>query len=102
MAFEPVWRSAETDMLAKALLVLRNEEDANRFLDDLCTIAEIKALGQRLAVAHLLNAETTYNAVITATGASTTTISRVKRSLNYGADGYKRVLSRMNGEIFYE
>ncbi|MDR1160617.1 MAG: DNA-binding transcriptional regulator [Syntrophomonadaceae bacterium] len=102
MAFEPVWRSAETDILVKALLFLQNEEDVNRFLDDLCTIAEIKALGQRLAVAQLLTKEATYSAIVTATGASTTTVSRVKRALNYGSDGYKRVLTRMDKEIVYE
>jgi TrpR-related protein YerC/YecD len=102
MAFDPVWRSAETDVLAKALLLLQNEEDVNRFLDDLCTIAEIKALGQRLAVAQLLTKKTTYSAIVTTTGASTTTISRVKRALNYGSDGYKKVLKRMGKEIVYE
>ena len=102
MAFEPIWKNEETDYLAKALLAVENEEDANRLLDDLCTIAEIKALAQRLAVARLLSQDTTYNSIVAATGASTTTISRVKRCLIYGADGYQRVLNRLNKEQVHE
>lgn len=101
MAFEPVWRSEETDFLAKTLLTFETEDDANRLLDDLCTMAEIKALAQRLAVARLLAKDTTYNTIVASTGASTTTISRVKRCLLYGAEGYRRVLRKLGEEIVH-
>lgn len=85
--------------MARALLTLDNEEDIYRLLDDLCTVAEIQAMAQRLEVASLLAGNATYNAIASQTGASTATISRVKRCLNYGADGYKRVLNKMDGEF---
>ncbi|MGI5911867.1 MAG: YerC/YecD family TrpR-related protein [Syntrophomonadaceae bacterium] len=98
MTFRPNWSDKNTDMLVKALLTLKSEEDAYRLLDDLCTISEIKAMAQRLQVAYLLTQEITYNTIANNTGASTATISRVKRCLNYGADGYRRVLENINGE----
>lgn len=94
----PNWKDEYSDILVEALLSLKNEEDAYRFLDDLCTINEIKAMGQRLQVARLLKTNTTYNAIAQDTGASTATISRVNRCLNYGADGYKRILDYIDGE----
>lgn len=98
MKFMPNWKDEYSDILVEALLSLKNEEDAYRFLDDLCTINEIKAMGQRLQVARLLKTNTTYNAIAQDTGASTATISRVNRCLNYGADGYKRILDYIDGE----
>jgi TrpR-related protein YerC/YecD len=98
LTFRPNWSDKNTDMLVKALLTLKSEEDAYRLLDDLCTISEIKAMAQRLQVAYLLTQEITYNTIANNTGASTATISRVKRCLNYGADGYRRVLENINGE----
>ena len=83
------------DQLAQAVLTLKTEEDCYRFFEDVATIAEIKALGQRLEVARMLQEKQTYNEIAGQTGASTATISRVKRCLNYGADGYKIVLERM-------
>ena len=59
--------------------------------EDLCTVAELKSLAQRLAVAKMLDSDQTYTAIAEETGASTATISRVKRSLNYGADGYRLI-----------
>lgn len=102
MTFQPNWSNENTDLLVRALLGLDNEEDAYRLLDDLCTVAEVQAMAQRLAVASLLAQNTTYNAIASETGASTATISRVKRCLNYGADGYKRVLNKINGEFGHE
>lgn|GEM_PF-51530 len=99
LAYQPSWSNGNIDLLVRALLSLDNEEDAYRLLDDLCTVAEVQAMAQRLAVASLLAQNTTYNAIASETGASTATISRVKRCLNYGADGYKRVLNRMIGEL---
>lgn len=102
MGFQPNWSNENTDLLVRALLSLDNEEDAYRLLDDLCTVAEIQAMAQRLAVASLLAQNTTYNMIASETGASTATISRVKRCLNYGADGYKRVLNIKDGEFGHE
>lgn len=96
MGFQPNWSNENTDLLVRTLLGLDNEEDVYRLLDDLCTVAEIQAMAQRLAVASLLAQNTTYNKIASETGASTATISRVKRCLNYGADGYKRVLNIKN------
>jgi TrpR-related protein YerC/YecD len=98
LAYNPNWQDENTDILVKALLTLKSEEDGYRLLDDLCTISEIKAMAQRLQVARLLSQDITYNTIASSTGASTATISRVKRCLNYGADGYRRVLENMNEE----
>ncbi len=98
MAYSPNWKDKQTDLLVKALLSLQTEDDAYRLLDDLCTISEVKAMAQRIQVAQLLKTNITYNSIAKDTGASTATISRVKRYLNYGADGYKRVLEYLDGE----
>ena len=88
-------RTPEVEALLRALLTLESEEEAYWLLQDLCTIREIKDMGQRLAVASMLAAGEHYTDIQEATGASTTTISRVSRSLNYGADGYRCVIDRM-------
>lgn len=98
MNYTPNWKDENTNLLVKSLLSLTDEEDAYRFLEDLCTISEIKAMAQRIQVAQMLTEDTTYNIIASSTGASTATISRVKRCLNYGADGYKRVLSYLDKE----
>lgn len=98
MSFAPNWKDKNAELLVKALLSLETEEDALRLLDDLCTIAEIKAMTQRIHVAQLLFEETTYNIIARDTGASTATISRVNRCLNYGADGYRTVLGKLKKE----
>ncbi len=81
------------DKLFEALKLLENEEEYYRFFEDICTVAELKAIAQRLEVAKMLDAEKTYTDIAQATGASTATISRVKKCFNYGADGYKLVLA---------
>mgnify|MGYP001082861602 CR=1 FL=1 len=86
------------DKLFDAILLLRNVEECYRFFEDVCTIAEIKALAQRLEVARLLREKKTYNEISEITGASTATISRVNRCLNYGADGYNMILDRLYGK----
>ena len=96
--FEPKVKNHQTDMLMKAILSLKNEEDAYRFFEDLCTIPEIKSISQRLEVAYLLDKKETYQKIADETGASSATISRVNRSLTYGADGYRRVLEAMGEE----
>jgi len=87
-----------TDSLFEALLLLQTKEECYRFFQDLATVAEIKALAQRLEVARMLEADITYTKIAEVTGASSATISRVKRCLNYGADGYKMILERLSEE----
>ena len=99
MAFIPKWKDKNTDLLVKTLLSLKNAEDVNRLLDDLCTVSEIKAMAQRIYVAQLLADNTTYNTIAVKTGASTATISRVKRCLNYGSGGYEKALQSITEEV---
>lgn len=82
-------------MLIEGILTLDNEEDAFRFFEDLCTIPEIKSIAQRMNVAWLLKQGETYQSIVEKTGASSATISRVNRSLIYGAGGYDRVFKKM-------
>ena len=93
--FEPKIRNDQTDLLMKAVLQLQSEEDAYRFFEDICTIAEVKSMAQRIEVARLLRQGVTYQEIARETGASSATISRVNRALLYGADGYCRVLDSM-------
>ena len=83
------------DDLFDAVLCLETREECYAFFEDLCTVLELKALSQRLQVAKMLSEHHVYNDIVGATGASTATISRVNRSLNYGSDGYDIVFSRM-------
>ena len=96
--FEPKIRNRQTDLLIRAILLLDEEEDAYRFFEDLCTIPELKSISQRLEVAALLRKKETYQKIAEETGASSATISRVNRALNYGADGYHCVLTKMEKE----
>lgn len=88
-------RGKQLDQLFKAILSLRDLEECYRFFDDLCTVNEIQSLAQRLEVARMLREGNTYHKIETETGASTATISRVKRSLNYGNDAYAIALNRI-------
>lgn len=88
-------RGPQTDQLIEAILALKDEEEAYRFFDDLCTISEIQSLSQRLEVARMLRMKKTYEKIKNETGASTATISRVRRCLNYGNDGYDEMLARL-------
>ena len=88
-------KNQEVDELFEAILLLENEEECYRFFEDICTINEVRAIAQRLHVAKLLNQKKTYNEVEEETKASTATISRINKCLNYGADGYKIVLNRI-------
>jgi len=83
------------DMLFEAILSLENIDECYSFFDDLCTVAEIKSMAQRFEVARMLEEKRTYGEIVSQTGASTATVSRVKRSLNYGSDGYKLILARL-------
>ncbi|MBO8178231.1 YerC/YecD family TrpR-related protein [Aeribacillus pallidus] len=91
-------RGRELDQLFKAILSLKDLEECYRFFDDLCTVNEIQSLSQRLEVARMLREGNTYHKIETETGASTATISRVKRCLNYGNDAYALVLDRLEKE----
>jgi len=91
-------RKEQMALLVQALLSLESEEECEQLLSDLCTIREMQDLAQRIEVARLLRAQMTYNDIAQATGASTATISRVNRSLLYGAGGYSRILSRLEEE----
>jgi TrpR-related protein YerC/YecD len=84
-----------TDKLFEAILLLKNKEECYSFFEDVGTISEIKAFAQRLEVAKMLDEGKTYREIHEKTGASEATISRVSRSLHYGADGYRLVLNRL-------
>ncbi len=81
--------------LYRAFLSLENQEECKAFLSDLCTISEVKSMSQRLTVAVLLRENKTYSEITEETGVSAATISRVGRALDYGEDGYKLVLNRL-------
>ena len=81
-------------MLFESILKLETLDDCYRFFDDLCTISELRSFVQRFEVAKMLNEGVTFNIIAEKTGASTATISRVNRCLQYGADGYKNVLNK--------
>ena len=85
-----------TDNFFKAILTLETVDECYKFFEDVCTIKEIKSFSQRLEVARMLKNKQLYNDIVASTGASTATISRVNRSLNYGNDGYDMVFERMN------
>ncbi|GGH73672.1 hypothetical protein GCM10010978_11790 [Compostibacillus humi] len=88
-------RGKQLDQLFDAILSLQNREECYRFFDDLATMSEVHALSQRLQVAKMLMEGHTYNNIEKETNASTATISRVRRCINFGSDGYKMVLERI-------
>ena len=88
----------DSDNLYRAVLSLENIEECKNFFQDLCTVSELQAMEQRFEVALLLDEGMIYNDILERTGASSATISRVNRSLQYGADGYRAVLPRIRGE----
>ena len=92
---DPVFKDESIDLLFEAILLLETEDECYRFFEDICTIGEIKALAQRLLVAKMLHDGMTYQQIEQETGASTATISRIKRYLQYGAGGYRLVLERL-------
>lgn len=83
------------DALFNAILTLENTEECYKFFEDLCTVLELKAMSQRMQVATMLVQKRVYSDIVAETGASTATISRVNRTLNYGSDGYALVFDRM-------
>mgnify|MGYP004528818495 FL=1 len=90
-------RDENMDYLFKAVLTLKTEEECAAFFEDLCTPQELRAISQRLHVAKLLTENRVYNEIVKQTGASTATISRVNKTLNYqAAGGYKIVFDRLD------
>ena len=96
--FESRLKSTQVDLLAKAFLALETEEDCYRLFEDLFTIREVQDLSSRMEIAQMLRAKITYNEIVEKTGASTATIGRVNRALNYGAGGYQRVFEGIDKE----
>lgn len=88
-------RTTEVDHLFDAILTLKDKEECYTFFEDVCTVNELLSISQRYEVAKMLREGQTYLDISNATGASTATISRVNRSLNYGNDGYDMVLERV-------
>ena len=87
--------SEHSALLFEAVLSLKDQDECRAFFQDLCTVAELQAMSQRLEVAQLRDQGLIYNDILQRTGASSATISRVNRALQYGADGYKTVLPRL-------
>ena len=91
-------RTEEVDHLFEAILTLKTPEECYAFFEDVCTVNELLSLSQRYEVAKMLREKKTYLDIAERTGASTATISRVNRSLNYGNDGYDLVFERLGYE----
>ena len=92
-------KRVQSDLLYQAILTLGDLEECKKFFSDLCTVAELRAMEQRFEVAMLRSEGMIYNDILERTGASSGTISRVNRSLQYGADGYQAVLPRIKGKL---
>lgn len=88
-------RTESVDSLFEAILSLKDKEECYLFFEDVCTVNELLSLSQRFEVAKMLREKKTYLEIAEKTGASTATISRVNRSLNYGNDGYEMVFERI-------
>ena len=88
-------RTEAVDHLFEAILHLENKEECYKFFEDVCTVNELLSFSQRFEVARMLRTQKTYLDIAEQTGASTATISRVNRSLNYGNDGYDMVFARL-------
>lgn len=91
-------KTSAVDHLLSAILCLENKEECYNFFEDLCTVNELLSLSQRFEVATMLREHKTYLEIAEKTGASTATISRVNRSLNYGSDGYELIFERLSAQ----
>ena len=91
-------RDNNTDFFFEALLNLKTVDECYDFFEDLCTVNELKSISQRIVVAKMLREKKVYSEIVDETGASTATVSRVNRSLQYGCGGYDLIFDRMNGE----
>lgn len=88
-------KNPATDSFFEAVLTLKNVDECYKFFEDVCTVKELMSIAQRFTVAKMLTDKKVYSEIVAQTGASTATISRVNRSLTYGADGYEMVFDRM-------
>lgn len=88
-------KNDQADLLYEAILSLETKEECKAFFQDLCTFTEVKAMAQRMEVARLLDQGLIYSEILERTGTSSATISRINRALQYGADGYRIVLDRL-------
>lgn len=88
-------KDKNVDELFKAVLCLETIDECYNFFEDLCTVLELKSISQRLQVAKMLSEHHVYSDIVNETGASTATISRVNRTLNYGSDGYEIIFERL-------
>ena len=93
----PKFQCESVDRLFQTILNLESVEECYQYFEDLCTIREVRDLGQRLEVARLLDCGNSYQRAGEATGASSATIGRVKKCLDYGAGGYRLILDRIQG-----
>ncbi len=91
-------KDKNTDLFFDAILHLKTIDECYDFFEDLCTVNELKSISQRIVVAKMLREKKVYSDIVDETGASTATVSRVNRSLQYGCGGYDLVFDRMNGE----
>ncbi len=91
-------RTESVDHLFEAILNLKDKEECYLFFEDVCTVNELLSLSQRFEVAKMLREKKTYLEIAEKTGASTATISRVNRSLNYGNDGYEMIFNRLESD----
>lgn len=90
-----VFEKVSSDTLYQAIAALNDVDECRRFLQDLCTVSELKAMEQRMEVAMLLDDGLIYCDILERTGASSATISRVNRALHYGSDSYKTIIPRL-------
>lgn len=98
MTYQPKFASEDIDLLFEAMLQLKSKEECYRLFEDLCTIKEIQDMAQRIKVAKLLKAKVPYQIIEEKTHASSATISRVNRALQYGADGYELLLNILDNK----
>ncbi len=91
-------KDSNMDFFFRAVLELQTLEECYDFFEDVCTVPELKAISQRIVVAKMLSDKRVYSEIVHETGASTATISRVNRSLQYGCDGYEKIFARMDSK----
>ncbi|MDR1028808.1 MAG: TrpR-like protein YerC/YecD [Clostridiales Family XIII bacterium] len=96
MPYRSKFKNEETELLFSAILSLETKEDCYRFFEDVCTAGELQAIAQRFRIAKFLSENLTYQEIEKRIPTSTATISRIKRSLKYGADGYKNAIEKLN------
>lgn len=93
-----IGKKEKSDLLYKAILQLKDEEECYNFFQDLCTVSELRSMEQRFAVASMLDDGVIYSEILEQTGASSATISRVNRSLSYGTGAYAQIFERIKNK----